>query len=144
LLDPNFSGSNKLIEDGATVVTKPEVLIEGYAEQFDTLDMSKIKSIRDLMYENKGKNANVAKSEKQLAFDQIVSDRRQRVQKQNDSLALVGDEKLAYEALSEAFENIDVITDKCDLPLNRLATALTMLELKGLAESASGKRYKLS
>ncbi len=51
---------------------------------------------------------------------------------------------LFYEALTQSLQHIDVITEKCALPVSAVMGALTALEIADLAVSASGKRYKLS
>ncbi len=142
IFDSNFLGTNKLIDDGATVATSPYILIERYAAHYDSIDLSKMKTVRELTEKRKRNNANSAPKE-QVTFDKIVDDRRENVQRQRQVLSLEGDESLVYRALGDDFEHIDELIRKTALPSNRVTSALTMLEIKGIAESASGKRYRL-
>lgn len=144
ILDVHFAGSNKLIDDGATVATKPEHLIERYSEMFDSLDMSKMVSIHELMQQDRDKGANLPQQEEQFSFDKIVQSRKERLQKEEKSLSLKGDEKIVYDTLDDKFVHIDVITENSNLTAQQVLTALTMLEMKGIVQSTSGKRYKLS
>lgn len=142
IFDSNFLGTNKLIDDGATVATSPAILIERYANQYESIDLSKIKTVRELMEDRPSYDANTAPKE-QVTFDRIVDDRRENVQRQKQAISLVGDERLVYEALADEFQHIDKLTESTSLPASKVTAALTMLEIKGLVESASGKRYRL-
>lgn len=142
IFDYNFYGTNKLIDDGATVATSPSVLIERYGESYSSLDMSKMKTVRELSEEFSDKSAN-APEEKQVTFDNIVKDRAETVERMNNAFELKGDERAVYDTLSEAYTGIDAIIDKSALESRKVLAALTMLEMKGLVQSASGKRYKL-
>lgn len=142
IFDYNFYGTNKLIDDGATVATSPLILIEGYAERFDTLDVSKIKTVRELLEADEDKSAN-AKPAPQVSFDNIVKDRAVEVAKDRKILELVGDEKTVYNSLTDKFETIDNIIEKSAIESKRVLVALTMLEMKCIVETASGKRYRL-
>ena len=141
ILDYNFYGTNKLIEDGACVATSPAVLIERYGEKYSSLDLSKLKTVKELT-ESKKEEANAEKRE-QIAFDEIPKARAQRLKNEEKYLALQGDEKTVISALSEEFTSIEELVDKCGVETPKALTALTMLEMKGLVESASGKRYRL-
>lgn len=141
IFDYNFLGTNRLIDDGAYIATTPERLIEQYASSYETLDLSKIKTVREL-FENESKNANT-KKRKQVAFDNIVKDRAQRVSITQKALELNGNEKIVYSALSEEYMLIDEIISKTSLNAKEVLTALTLLEMKGVAQSASGKRFRL-
>lgn len=142
IFDYNFYGTNKLIDDGAVVATSPKVILEMYSEQYESLDLSKLKTVRELFEETCDKSANI-KKEKQVNFEDIAQDRAQAVKKQNTALELKGDEKIVYDVLGESFEVIDMITQKSGIETKRVLVALTILEMKGLAVSALGKRYKL-
>lgn len=144
ILDTNFEGSNKLIDDGATVATKPEYLIERYSQLYDTLDMSKMPTVKQLLKQDKDDGANIPKQQEQFAFDKIVESRKERLQKEEKSLSLKGDEKTVYDSLDDKFVHIDTITENTNLSARQVLTALTMLEMKGVVQSTSGKRYKLS
>ncbi len=79
-----------------------------------------------------------------LSFENLESGRKQRERKDKNMLGLSGDTLKVYAALTDAFQNIDVITEKSGLAASAVLGALTALEIADLAESTSGKRYKLS
>lgn len=142
IFDYNFQGSNKLLRDGAILAIEPEDLISAYKERFETLDISKIKTARELEEELIPKDAN-APELPQITFDNIKKDRAEAVKRQDTALELKGNEKLVYGTLSQAFISIDEIADKAQLNTKQVLIALTSLEMKKLIESASGKRYRL-
>ncbi len=144
VLDVKYHGTNKLIEDGAYVATSPESILSVYRDRYPSLDMSKVRSIEELMYDSTDRSANTDKSEDYTAFEKLDEGRAKRSEKEEKASSLTGDLKTVYLALSENFEHIDEIINGADLPGNRVTAALMQLELMGLAESASGKRYKLS
>lgn len=141
IFDYNFQGSNKLIDDGATIATSPRILIERYADKFPTLDLSKMKTVRDYLDETTDKSAN-AKEAEQVTFDNIARDRYEAVKRQNKALELSGDEKAVFDAMKTCFESIDIISGSSGLESKRVLVALTKLEMKKLVEVASGKRYR--
>ncbi|MBQ7739803.1 MAG: DNA-processing protein DprA [Eubacterium sp.] len=140
ILDFNFAGTNNLIDSGATVATSPLRLIEKYADEYETLDLSKLPSLRELAgYKDKPE----AYQENQIAFDRIKADRSKRNAITSKALELRGDEKAVYEALSEELKGIEEISEGASLDVRKTLSALTMLEIKGIIESAEGKRFKL-
>lgn len=143
ILSSNFSGTNKLIDDGAYVVTKPSDLLSPYAEGYN-LDLSKVKTMQQLMNETADLSANVMQNDDSLSFENIETSRKRRLEN-NDAIAkLSGNNRIVFEALTEEFTHIDIIKDKCELNTSAVLSALTALEISGLAKSASGMRYKLS
>ncbi|MBR2133181.1 MAG: DNA-processing protein DprA [Eubacterium sp.] len=144
VLDVDFRGTNKLIEDGAYVATTPESILSVYRNRFDTVDMSKVRSIEELMYDNSDKGANTEDDNKDYVFDHLEEGRQQRIELENKALSLAGDLKTVYYSLEKHFENADVIIEKSRLQSSKVMSALMQLELMGLVKSASGKRYKQS
>ncbi len=142
ILSSEFSGTNKLIDDGAYVVTKPLDLLSPYAEQYN-LDLSKVKSVQKLMNETVDKSANVVRKDN-LSFENIDNTRNKRVKNQKIISGLTGNNRLVYEVLTDEFTHIDIIKQNCGLSSSAVLSALTALEIADLVESASGKRYKLS
>lgn len=144
VLSPDFAGTNKLIEDGAIIATKPADLLFPYAERFN-FDLSKVKTVDRLMNENSDSSANFENhSKEKLSFENLEEGRAKREQREKEILSLSTNAKIVYEALSESLQHIDVITEKCNLPVAQVMGELTALEISDLVVSASGKRYKLS
>jgi DNA processing protein len=57
---------------------------------------------------------------------------------------LTGDEARVYELLEAYPVHVDELCRKLDMPINRLSSALTTLELKGLAAQTPGMYYSIS
>lgn len=141
IFDSNFLGTNLLIEDGAVVATSPEVIVSCYAGRYPSIDMSKSLSVKELSQIGDMHKKNTRKSD-QIDFDNMPRDRTKRVDLSNKALALSPDEKAVYDALGEELIGIELIAEKSKLNLNEVLSSLTLLEMKGLVISASGKRYK--
>jgi len=144
VLSTDFAGTNKLIEDGAIVATKPEQIIVQYSERFDTVDISKVRSVEELMYDTSDKSANIQPQTDKFSFENLEEGREKRIQRENIANNLNGDVKIIYECLEENFLHIDNIIQKTCLTAPKVIAGLTKLEISGLVQSASGKRYKLS
>lgn len=143
ILEPSFAGTNKLIDDGACVVMKPLDLLSPYAERFG-LDLSRVKTMQQLLNEAEDKSANVMQSENMLSFENLDKSRQRRAKNTEAASKLNPKNRVVYEALTEEFTHIDIIKEKCRLDTGAVLAALTALEIAELAESASGMRYKLS
>ena len=144
VLSVNFAGTNKLIDDGAIVATKPAQIAGAYAEKFDTIDMSKARSVEELMTDESDKSANVAKDENALSFEKLEENREKRLENEKIAAGLTGDVKTVYNCLSDCFVHIDTVIEKTGLPGASVMASVTQLEVLGLVQSTSGKRYKLS
>lgn len=144
ILAPDFAGTNKLIDDGAFVATKPADLLFPYAEEYG-IDLSKVKSVDQLMEETADKNANInSQTDEKLSFENLEDGRRKREKREKAMLSLSGNNRAVYEVLTDSFQHIDIITEECGLSVSAVLSALTALEIADLAESAGGKRYKRS
>lgn len=142
ILSPDYAGTNKLIDDGATIVTKPADLLFPYAEQYG-IDLSNVKTMDKLMNETADKSANAKITDEKLAFENLEDGRNKREKREKTMFGLTGNTETVYSVLTESFQNIDEITYKSGLSSSAVLSALTALEIADLAESASGKRYKL-
>lgn len=143
VIDTDYDGTNKLIDDGAVVVTKPIHLVAMYANRFDTLNITKVKSVEEYINDSYDRSVNAPPPEK-VSFTASSGEREQRQKTEIDITTLTGNTKTVYSALSTVFEHISLISEKAELPSAKVMSALTELELRGLAVSASGKRYKKS
>lgn len=141
VLSLDFAGTNKLIDDGAMVATKPVHLAAPYAERFDTVDLSKVKGVEEYMTILSDKSANAPKSDAPV-FGADRKDREKRMNMEKQALELTGSANTVYQCLDSSFNHIDVITEKTGLTVSQVMAALTQLEIMGLTESTSGKRYK--
>lgn len=141
VLSPDFAGTNKLIDDGAMVATKPVHLADAYAEKFPSVNPAKVRSVEEYMSMTADKNANIPKAEEPV-FDVIPKDRNKRIQNEKRASELTGSADTVYRCLDESFAHIDIIKEKTGLDVSQVMAALTQLEIMGLTESTSGKRYK--
>ena len=144
ILEPQYAGTNKLIDDGAAVATKPADLLYPYAEKYG-IDLSKVRTIDQLMKDTADKNANVISAEdEKLSFEYLEEGRQKREKREKAAINLSGNTLAVYEVLTDSFQHIDIITENSGLPASSVLSALTALEISDLAVSASGKRYKRS
>lgn len=141
VLSTDFAGTNKLIDDGAYVVTQPVQLLSNYARQYD-LDLSRVKSVEVLMRESADPGANLPKPDDRYSFDRLEQGRIKRRQREKNMEMLTQTEAEVYRVLEDMFEPVDVLSGRCALPQGQLLAALTKLELLDLAESTSGGRFK--
>ena len=142
IFDSNFLGTNLLIDDGATVATSPAVLVNAYAERYETLKTDELLTVKELAEIGDKYKKNTPKSD-QIAFDNMPNDRAKRVQITGRVLDLPPNEKAVYDVLEEKLIGIETIAERTKMNLNEVLSSLTLLEMKGLILSASGKRYKL-
>ncbi|MCH5317035.1 MAG: DNA-processing protein DprA [Eubacterium sp.] len=144
ILTPQYAGTNKLIDDGAAVATKPADLLYPYAEKYG-IDLSKVRSIDQLMKETADKSANVISAEdEKLSFEYLEEGRQKREKREKAAITLSGNTLTVYEVLTDNFQHIDIITENSGLSVSAVLSALTALEISDLAISAGGKRYKRS
>lgn len=139
LLDEGFLGTNKLIDDGAMVATSPSRIMSNYSSRYSSVDMTKAKTIKELLCKPESANA---PQQEQITFDNVARGRAQRLEIEEKALKLTGDNLRVYSCITDEFDDIDNICTKCMLPINTVLVVLTMLELDGLVESTTGKRYR--
>ena len=145
IFEENFAGTNRLIEDGASLAINPLDLLYPFAERFG-IDIGRVKSAAQI-YNSKPQreqaNYNADKSA-EYSFENNSESRSRRAKRQNAASTLTGNDLTVYNALSDELVHIDEIIQKTNLPTGSVLTSLTTLELMDLVESAGGKRYKLS
>lgn len=143
ILDPAFAGTNKLIDDGAIVATKPLDLLYPYAEEYG-VKIDEVKSVGKIMRETGDKSANVYGKARDISFDNLQAGRKKRKARQKAAAELSGKTKAVFNALGEEYQSADEISRAAGLSIGEALTALTALEIAGLAASAGGKRYRLA
>lgn len=143
ILDPAFAGTNKLIDDGAIVATKPLDLLYPYAEEYG-VKIDEVKSVGKIMRETGDKSANVYGKARDISFDNLQAGRKKREARQKAAAELSGKTKAVFNALGEEYQSADEISRAAGLSIGEALTALTALEIAGLAASAGGKRYRLA
>lgn len=139
----SFDGANHLIQNGAKpVFSAADVLGEYMAEYGNLINMDiaqqPVSQVDYVEYRRKAKSERVqtatqtpAKSEESLP---------QRVTLDENVSA---EARAVYEVLSEAPMHIDDIVRATGFKMNIVLSSLTELELNGVCELTSGKKYKL-
>lgn len=143
ILEPEYAGTNKLIDEGAVVATKPLDLIFPYAERFG-IDLSGAKGVGAIMKETAHRAVNAKDTSGSISFENLSESRKKREARQNAAAALSGTALAVYRALGAEYMHVDEIAAATSLDSAAVLTALTALEISDLVQSAGGKRYKLS
>lgn len=142
VLSVDFAGTNKLIDDGAIVATRPAQIVSYYCDKYNTLDITRARNVDELLADDSDKSANIQPCSDKLSFDNVDENREKRLQNEKKSFGLTGDIKTVYQCLNDCFLHIDTIIEQTSLTSSSVMASITQLEIMGLAESASGKRYK--
>lgn len=143
ILDPAFAGTNKLIDDGAIVATKPLDLLYPYAEEYG-IKIDGAKSVGKIMRETALKSANAYGMVHDISFENLQTGKKKRAARQKAAAELSGNTRFVFNALTEEYQSADEISRAAGLSIGEALTALTALEIAGLAASAGGKRYRLA
>ena len=140
-------GSNRLIRDGAIVVENGWEILREYEHLFP----GKLSDGRSREAMERGFMAHFGRAAPvytpvvlEEAIDKKVIDNPENrnysdVKEKKPELA--GDEAAVFAALSEKAELADELVVRSGLPAQRVAAALTMLQIKGLACKQAGNRY---
>ena len=150
--------SNKLIENGAGVAINPVDVVKAYADRFDTLDMSKLRESNQIALDKSEQDVNMARikprtqnqikqsnpDEEKYSFKNVEKSREHRAKVEEKAIELQGNVKIVYDCLDDEYNFIDDVIAKSNLPASSVLAALTVLEIKKLIISASGKRFKKS
>lgn len=139
VLDSSFSGVNKLISDGATAVFSAADILDGYAVKYPfALDAEKIE--RELTLSGTVKNINTKERRPEpktkAAEDQIS------FFAQADLSGLSDTSKTIIAVFGSEPVHIDDIIRKTGLPMPKVLSSLTELELSGLIAPQAGKLYR--
>lgn len=142
ILDSKFSGTNKLIRDGAALATRPLDFIAPYADEYG-IDADKIKGVPELLRELKNVVSN-SEINTRYSFDETSASRSAREKRNEAVSALQGNEFRVAKVMKSEFMNVDEIVEKSGLPVHIVSGVLVGLEIQGIVLSANGNRYKLS
>lgn len=143
VLSTAFSGTNKLIEDGAIVATNPQQIISQYSEKFDTINVSKARSVRDIMYDRSDYTKKPDESSDKYSFENLEQGREIRIKKSDEASKLSETSKLVYDCLEEDFLHIDEIVMRTGVDSIELSFILEELEFKELVKTEGGNKYRL-
>ena len=147
----SFDGTNHLIKNGAKPVFSAEDILSEYEYLYgDLMNIDKAKEpLSKIEYVNyrKPKNKTEKTVEKVAEANNCekinsVSEEKTVVKKEIPEEAS-DDAKKVYSVLSEREMHIDDIVRQTDLKMNIVLASLTELELFGVVELVSGKKYKI-
>ena len=163
IFSSDYSGTNKLITEGAKVAINPINVVEAYEKDYPTLNLSKIRNSNEIALDNCEKTLDTSivkkKTAKELnakptpennqidekySFEKLEEGREKRIKNEENARKLTGDYKTVYDCIGETFTHVDEIIAKSGLSVSKVLSALTFLEIKKLIISASGKRFKKS
>lgn len=80
--------------------------------------------------------------EEKYSFKNVEKSREHRAKVAQKAIELQGNAKIVYDCLDDEYNFIDDVIAKSNLPASSVLAALTVLEIKKLIISASGKRFK--
>ena len=148
--DWHCTGSNRLLRDGAGVVVDAWDVLSCYAARFP----HKLKPFRaeeprhfGVSAEEKprsaGKRASRAEEPEELSAEQTQEAAKPQLDLSGDH-GLTDDQIKIVRTLGERTLQVDDIIEETEIPTRRVLSALTMLELDGVVEQSSGKRFSLA
>ena len=128
ILNAAYTGANKLIRDGARVVTCSEDILDSYAYLYkNKIDLSKLSSKEKPCLSDNKKDKKIA----------VKSEKRKLPEDFDKTAAAV------YELFNENPIHPDDIAASLGLDFSRVSTSLMLLQLAGYIEQGDGKNYNL-
>lgn len=143
LVSSSFLGTNNLIRNGATPVFSPNDILESYYSRFfDKLGNMKPFPNDEILRRTQKYLTNQNTQPSQVAEKQKQIERNVTVKKDAPDYLTVNAKKV-YAFLGDEPKHIDEIINNCGLTTENTLSAVTELEIYGLAQQLSGRRYKL-
>ena len=140
MVSSSFLGTNNLIRQGATPVFSPnDILDVYYAQHFDKLGNVKpfpndeiLRRTQGYLTKNSAPKNHATVVEKPVATKKSAPD------------YLTESAKMVYDFLDDQPKHIDEIINGCGLTTEKTLSAVTELEIYGLVQQLSGRRYKIN
>ena len=140
LLDSNFSGVNKLISDGANPVFCAADILEGFAMKYPfAIDEKKIE--KELAISDSVVNINTKERRAPVA-DEGETLQKAPLFTKADLSAVSETSQSVYSVFGSEAIHIDDIIRKTELPMPKVLSSLTELELAGMITPEAGKFYR--
>ncbi|MCM1545308.1 MAG: DNA-processing protein DprA [Ruminococcus sp.] len=148
-----YSGSNKLISDGAKAVFSASDILETYNYESTAINeihkkqpLTPFELVNEFAYgkPNLKKNSKTKPSESLKREDSRENSKEEAKKISNfDTESVSNNAKLVYNLLLGGLKSLDEITRMSGLPVRKVLTALTELEIAGAAQQQSGNQYVL-
>lgn len=141
-----YSGTNRLLADGAIPALSPDFILEFYAGKYPSIQIENMLTLAQWQETAASHAANVPESvpslQAQPELDKVDGEKEAEHNHQQAAEKLSGPLLTIYNSLTEDYQHIDIIISKTELSGPEVVSALTQLELLSLVSSASGKRYR--
>ena len=133
---PLSAGSNRLIRQGAVLVTCGEDILEEYRGRYPL-------SLRPpLAPEVEWARLTEAPEPSPPSTRQAAEPARMRVYGEEQRRRFTDDQLVILAALGESSRNVDELVERTQLPTRRVLSALTMLQLDAVVEERPGRRFR--
>ncbi len=143
---PLSEGTNLLIQQGAKLVTCGEDILMEYRDRYplrlDTRrEREAVQKERLTSVERRHRKVE-AESEKAAEQSETApSDNREFVSRSQERERFTDDELAVLRALDAGTRSADELVELTQIPVRRVTTALTMLQVSGAAEEKTGRRF---
>lgn len=149
--DPAFAGGRDLLADGAKAVERGEDILEEYLGRFQNLRKIVPFTVPWEQEEPQQPLAALADPGDAEAGKAPAANEEPAAQSQEESQLnleapqeeLSPDQLTVWKALEEEPLHVAMLQEKTGLPMGKVMGCLTVLELKGMAKSCPGKRFRL-
>lgn len=160
IFDDTMEGCNRLIQDGAALITGASSILEAYAERFSGDDILRMAEAMEKVPRVLGKKVRGRTPRKAIAEEQEAIQKQRNSPEQDalfggkpgrepldaQALAQLGMTEYAcrvYGILREEAADFDTLVERAELPSSSVLCALTELELADLVVTEPGRRYRL-
>jgi len=138
-------GSNRLIREGAALVTEAWDVMECYAPLYPEQISKNAAPLREAHSEASGKSAERAPEEGGEFYLYRSPNPRQAGVSLKDQLEALNEQQLKIVGVMDrASMHVDDIIDLTQLPASAVLSELTMLQIKGFVRQEQGKRFTLN
>ncbi|GAG67461.1 unnamed protein product, partial [marine sediment metagenome] len=130
IFNENSIGVNRLIQDGAKLVTSVDDILEEFGLEIKNIKDYKERKRRKSKEEIRKETKKETGYKKSLNIDSLIKN-------------LKNEEKKVYFILDDFPQHIDEIAKKCDFNIAKAGDILTLLELKDIINRHPGNRYSI-
>lgn len=137
--DPHFYGTNELVKDKiATLVTDYKDIIDEFDNVFVTEELSP-----ELKHINEKVNVIPVKGKAPKDINGLKTNDLSEAPQHKDNIDLTEEEQKVYYSINNEPVHIDTIAEITKLPVFKISSVLTVLEVKKLIKCVQGRSYIL-